>query len=401
MSIEHNNKQFTTEFLTDARFRTDPLADEAAEAIIHSADVHHLQSVIRTMATMDQGIPEGLPKEVHDFFEKSAALNLTEEDKARLDRASDTFSTYGPMIVMSLIFRALPVTYMAQKPAHVLDLTKMLEAFTERRIIETAQFVFDSMEHGWYNPDKRGIRTIQRVRLMHAGIRHLIRHKIKEDQEGMAYEWEQDWGEPISQEDLLATLQTFSLEVLKGLERLGIKLSEKEMDDWFFAWQKVGTVLGVEERMMPNCREHADELQTKIYKQLFILPNKPGERLTASLVKTIQNLAPPGIVRDHTLVLMRYMINNDYWYYRHMGLPNQGKHWPFIIFMKISIGFYGLLARLKGGPNSFVSKMAMKLLKGVYNQKRAGKDIGFIIPHNLVELWDMEQKIVDSTHQPA
>lgn len=130
------------------------------------------------------------------------------------------------MIVMSLIFRSLPVTYMAQKPANVLDLTKLLEKYAERRIIETAQFVFDTMEYGWYNPDKWGIRTIQRVRLMHASMRHLIMHSAHHDPKDLAYPWQEGWGKPISQEDMLATLQTFSLEVIHVLERLGMKHSE-------------------------------------------------------------------------------------------------------------------------------------------------------------------------------
>lgn len=99
--------------LKASRYRIDPIADLAAEAIIHNKDVHHLQKVLMHMATKDQGIPEELPPDAQKYFEVTGKVDFTDEDKARLDRASDIFATYGPMVVMSLIFRSLPTTYMA------------------------------------------------------------------------------------------------------------------------------------------------------------------------------------------------------------------------------------------------------------------------------------------------
>jgi hypothetical protein len=393
MEIKDHDRLITHEALKAARYRIDPLADEAAEAIIHSKDIKHLQEVVRHMATLDQGIPEELPQAVHDYFRISGEVNFSQEEKARLDRASDLFATYGPMVVMSLIFRSLPVTYMAQKPAHVLDLTKLLEEFAERRIIETAQFVFDAMEHKWYEADKRGIRTIQRVRLMHAAMRHLIRHKIKQDQEGMAYPWQESWGEPISQEDLLATLQTFSLEVIHGLERLGIKLTEQEENDWFFAWERVGLILGIEPDLLPRSRKQAEHIQNYIYQQLFVLPNPPGERLTSALTKTIVHLSPSKMLKKHVYVIMRFMIHNDNWYLNYMKLPGGSHHYFFIFLIRFMITTYGWMARVTGGQNSFVSKYAMKMLMGIYNAERGGKEAVFLVPRNLEELWKLERDL--------
>lgn len=297
------------------------------------------------------------------------------------------------MVVMSLIFRSLPTTYMAQKPAHVLDLTKLLENYAERRIIETAQFVFDVMEKGWYNPEKRGIRTIQRVRLMHASMRHLIMHSIEHDPEDMAYPWKDEWGLPISQEDMLATLQTFSLELIHGLERLGIHLNQQEMDDWFFAWEKIGQILGVEPDLLPRNRAQAQHIQNMIYEQLFMKNNEPGEKLIKALVKTIKDLSPSNFLKKHVLVIMRYMIDNDDWYFNYLKLPGGAQHRFFLFLMTIAMHIYGWLTRITGGSNSFVAKHAMHLLNGIYNAERGGKDPSFLVPDDLCELWNLERKL--------
>jgi len=392
MSTQHDDLLELQE-LKDARYRIDPIADAAAEAIIHSKDVHHLQKLLMEMATMDQGIPNDLPEKARAYFEETARIDFSDEEKARLDRASDIFSTYGPMIVMSLIFRSLPVTYMAQKPAHVLDLTKLLEDYAERRIIETAQFVFDVMEHGWYQRDKRGIRTIQRVRLMHASMRHLIMHSIDHDPEDMAYPWQDVWGKPISQEDMLATLQTFSLEVIHGLERLGIHLTDMELDDWFFAWEKIGVILGVEPGLLPGNRREAQHIQDLIYQELFVLPNPAGERLVTALVKTIKKLSPSSYLKRHVYVILRFMIHNDNWYLNYLKLPGGAHHYFFIMLIRVAIHLYGWLARITGGRKSFVSKYAMKLLFDIYNAERGGKSASFLVPDDLCELWNLERKL--------
>jgi hypothetical protein len=43
-----------------------------------------------------------------------------------------------------------------------------------RRIVETAQFVLDVMAPDGLGHSGRGVRSAQKVRLMHAAIRHLI-----------------------------------------------------------------------------------------------------------------------------------------------------------------------------------------------------------------------------------
>ena len=75
-------------------------------------------------------------------------------------------------------------------------MTKLLEEHTDRRIIETAQFVFDVMEKNWWEPDKRGLLTAIKIRIMHSAMRLIILDSTENGKK-----WNKDWGMPISQED--------------------------------------------------------------------------------------------------------------------------------------------------------------------------------------------------------
>jgi hypothetical protein len=59
--------------------------------------------------------------------------------------------------------------------------------------------------------------------------------------------WNDEWGKPISQEDLIATNQVFSLEFFKGMKMLGMSLRAEEQKAWFHTWKTIGKIMGVQE----------------------------------------------------------------------------------------------------------------------------------------------------------
>ena len=93
----------------------------------------------------------------------------------------------------------------------VLALTARLHTDPVRRIGETAQMTLHAMSAGGLAPGGAGIRDAQKVRLMHAAVRHLA---LASD----------DWvpvGTPVNQEDLAFTLLTFSIVALDSIRKLG------------------------------------------------------------------------------------------------------------------------------------------------------------------------------------
>src|SRR5581483_7387456 len=134
---------------------------------------------------------------------------------------------YGPQVILNLFCYSLPFCYAARKGVQVVWLTSRRYTNPTRRIIETAQMVVDVMRPGGLSAGGTGVKTAQKVRLMHAGVRHQIH----------AYTgWNAEFGEPINQEDMAGTLMSFSWVVVDGLRRLGMGLNDAEAEAYLHAW---------------------------------------------------------------------------------------------------------------------------------------------------------------------
>ena len=75
---------------------------------------------------------------------------------------------------MALACASLPACYAARKGVQVLHLTARLQSDPVRRIGEPAQLVLGVIAPGAPSPAGGGVRDAQKVRIMHAAVRHLI-----------------------------------------------------------------------------------------------------------------------------------------------------------------------------------------------------------------------------------
>ena len=172
--------------------------------------------------------PGDLPAPVLEYLAKSAAIINRAPGVATA--GEQLFSEHGPEIMMLLCCYSLPSSYAAKKGVQVLHRTAYLAKRPNRRLFETAQFIVDVLSPGGLGPGGKGVRTAQKVRLMHAGIRHLILVDTKAP-------WSVDaLGVPINQEDLLGTLMTFTWLILDGLAKLGVTLTPREQEAYLAAW---------------------------------------------------------------------------------------------------------------------------------------------------------------------
>ncbi len=289
--------------LEDKRFIMDPLADDAIESIFKEKSMGHLVDKLKEMAKNDDVVSDELPKSMHDFAQKELNLTFTDDDIKYFNQTHDIWEKHGMKFIFILFFRSLPYTYRAEKPANVLRMTKLLITHTERRIFETAQFVFDVMDEKWWTPDKKGILTASKVRIMHAGMRHVILDNNKSDEQ-----WNSKWGKPISQEDLVATNQVFSLEFFHGLKILGEELSPKEQKAWFHTWKTIGKIMGVQDDLISENVEEAWSLQHVIYDHLFQDKSHSGIMLAKALVDTMDHFHLPTKL---TLIMMKRMLADE------------------------------------------------------------------------------------------
>lgn len=135
-------------------------------------------------------------------------LNQTDDwpawaDPEKVRLGQRLFQRYGMQMTLAYFTWSLPCCYAWAKAAKVLTWTGGIDKNVHRRIIETAQFVLDVMVEGGLEPKGFGVRTAQKIRLLHATIRYHVGREPK---------WRaSEWDTPANQEDHVATLLTLAL----------------------------------------------------------------------------------------------------------------------------------------------------------------------------------------------
>src|SRR5690606_2016786 len=135
---------------------------------------------------------------------------------------------------VALMYASLPTLYAgAQGGVQLLSMTGQLRKHYRRRAAVTLRFILDCMEPGSFQGAGAGLFAVQRVRLIHATVRHFAKTSGK---------WAAlpEWGEPLNQEELLGTLLAFSVQAIDGSAQLGGPLSDREAEDLLYAWHVVG-----------------------------------------------------------------------------------------------------------------------------------------------------------------
>ena len=144
-------------------------------------------------------------------------------------------------------------------------MTARLDTDARRRVMETGQFLMDVLTVGGLDDHGKGRRTIQRVRLMHAAVRHLIKAR----NELTPGKWHPDWGTPINQEDLAGTVLDFSYVIADPLRRLGVRVPAKDVDAYLHLWNVIGHLMGVRDELLVRGVDDATALVDAIRRRNF------------------------------------------------------------------------------------------------------------------------------------
>ena len=183
-----------------------------------------------------------------------AWVDWEEMEKARL-----FFIDNNVHISTALSFASMPACYVVPHVAKLLQRTHSLE-YPSKRMAETGQFTVYLMQPDAFEAGSRFIPAAQKVRLLHASIRH---HLSREDGR-----WDKAaHGVPICQEDMIGGQMFFSIQVLDALHRLGIHMTEEGAEAYYYAWRVVGAMLGVDQDAGPPdlaaAREFSDLYMTR------------------------------------------------------------------------------------------------------------------------------------------
>jgi hypothetical protein len=263
--------------------RPTPLADAVVGEIYAKGEVDAVDALMKTLVRND-GIPsDKLPRVVRDYLAATSVVPDLDPEAQR--RAENLFSLLGPEMLMVLGFYSLPAAYAARKGVQVLYRTAYLSQRPVRRVFETTQMVVDVLSPGGLSANGAGLRTAQKVRLMHAATRHLLTTDPTRP-------WDaHELGLPINQEDLAGTLTTFTWVVIDGLEKMKIEIGDADREAYVQAWGSIARVLGLREELVPKSFAEAGTLADRIHTRQ-LAPSPEGAALAKALIEGYQSLMP-------------------------------------------------------------------------------------------------------------
>ncbi len=368
--------QWTYAFMEEMRTKADPLADGVIERLFAEGRGDIVHRLMRTLGENEELPSDELPPYVTEYLARSRA-DVPRLDREKLRQAQELFELFGPEVMMSLGFYALPASYAARRGVQVLYRTGFPRKHFVRRVFETAQLVLDVMTEGGMEPGGQGVRTARKVRLRHAAVRYRVRHDSSNP-------WDaEELGEPINQEDLAGTLMTFAFGVLEGLAVLHITLTAEQREAWLEVWRGVGRILGVDERLLPANLDEARRL-TFLIRERQVAYSPEGVAMTAALIEGFQQLMP-GLLQGLPASMVHFFLDQDPWRGLDVAelLEVPRPDWTIII--------PHVLERIRGvghwkGDYPFVRA---KLLRYVSKDFVEGLRTSFSIPDHLLARWGL------------
>lgn len=231
-----NSKWSDDDFLDSLRNRGDDLADRVVAELVRSDEVEQAQYLFRVMRSSDTQIPADAPPVIKSFLEATRALppNL---DHGRLQRGAEAFLRRGISANLVLSASSLPRIYMAPRMSTILAISGNLKDHAYRRNLGVLQLLVNISSKNAFADGGRAVVAAQKMRLLHAGIRHLT-PKYRPD-------FARRFGIPVNLEDFLFTNQQFSFLVVDGLRRLKIDFPEEEANDFLYLWRVFGAMMGI------------------------------------------------------------------------------------------------------------------------------------------------------------
>ncbi|HHP7243030.1 MAG TPA: oxygenase MpaB family protein [Cyclobacteriaceae bacterium] len=250
------------------------IGDEVTDTLFELVVKNNWHGILFGLKDNQQIFQKDLPGPIADYFQ-----NLYDQAKSiEVYDIYPFFVKYNQQIMAVLGLYSLPYCYAAADGAKVLINSKRLVDDPGRRLAETSLFVLETCSKDAFSKSGKGIVAIGKVRLMHAMARYYCKKG----------NWNYEWGEPVNQEDMAGTNMAFSLITLRGLKKLGYKITNKEANNFLAYWNKVGYLLGINEELLPIDSREAYFLEKFIRERNF-KESQEGKVLTKALVEFIQD----------------------------------------------------------------------------------------------------------------
>ena len=292
---------FTNDFLAAKRQMGDAAADLFTQSVFENADqkieLRNWLNDLPEKAQLNQ-IPQLFAG--YSLFSNINALPSW-ADKKEMKAGSAFFARYAQLIMNLLGLLSLPYCYTAADGAMVLYLSDRMRGDVGKRLVETADFLWDVMAPDAFEQEGKGFASVLKIRLIHAAVRYYTLKSGK---------WDNAWGVPVNQEDMAGTNLSFSLVVIRGLRKFGVAVTYQEQQAFMHLWNIIGYLLGLEEDLLPQNGKQAFNLEEAIRLRQFKVSDH-GRELTRSLTNYFGAANKGEQFSDREILqVMRYLLGN-------------------------------------------------------------------------------------------
>lgn len=227
-----------------------------------------------------------------------------------INEGAKAYRSYGRNVRDVMADLCLIGGYRFGGPPDLLVLTGLLSGSGAlKRMGETVHWSTAVTEHDGMRREADGFKLTVHVRLMHALVDH-------------AYEtngrWDTDqWGLPVNQADQGFTLGLFSAVLLRGLRRLGVRVTDAESLAMMHLWKYVGWLMGVNDDFLRDTEAEQDRLQYHLLLSQGPLTSA-GPKLANAIVDAERRQHFPNLPRLRSgyahfrrLSMLRFFLGED------------------------------------------------------------------------------------------
>lgn len=297
--------QLSERFLDKQRLNGDDPSDSLVADIFSEGK----QAILYGLLKLDAEEIEKQPGSMVKDFLTSRKIKPAWFNLRRLHSGQRLFKQYALEMMALLGAMSLPYCYAASPGNKALYLSDKMRNSPGKRLMDTASFVIEVLTPGCLDDEKKGHIHINKVRLIHALSRYYLKKQSN---------WDMEWGLPINQEDMAGTNLAFSYVILLGMQQSGFILSQKEKEDFLFAWRYIGYLLNINEDLLPASFAEARQLAT-IIKHRSFKKTEEGIILTSELLSYYKSSVPPSQA-EWVSSQIRFYLGNEIAEY--IGLPH-------------------------------------------------------------------------------
>lgn len=278
-------QKWTDPFLDHMRRQGDTLADTCVAQLHAEHGITAVNALFKTMRVNSAPLPADTLPVLRSFFDQSAALPEP-LDRARIRHGEDTFMQHAFPAALVLLAKSLPTGYAAPNLSLVLNLSGDLIRQPYKRVLGVLQMVVDVSSRGGFEPGGDAVVTTQKLRLLHAGVRHIVRNNLPQ--------YESQYEVPVNQEDMLGTIMGFSYLVIVGLRQLELGLSHDDEEDFFYLWCLCARMMGIHPEYIPESVADAQAFYDAFMRRHYVpaAVNPDGVALAAADLRMLQHLIP-------------------------------------------------------------------------------------------------------------